>query len=384
MRYIHNLIFYSKDQKIDQGAILLDDGRIITVGEAEKLPCPEGVQRLDGQGLLLSPGFIDLQINGAFGKDFTSYPQSIWEVGAGLPQWGVTSFLPTIVTSDLSTAAAAQQVILDGPPPGYRGAFPVGLHLEGPFLNPKKKGAHNPAYLRSPSLQDIQTWRPENGVRLVTLAPELPGALELIEALHSWGVTVSAGHSTASYEQAKNGIKAGISYGTHLFNAMPSLDHREPGLAAALLENEEAAVGIIADGVHVHPALVNLVWKLKKGRGFNLVTDAMEALGMPPGQYGLGDFQVRVDENSARLSDGTLAGSILSLDQAVRNLVAFCQCSLEQALRTVTSTPADVIGLERKGRILSGWDADLVLMDEDGTVRGVISRGEILREWTDS
>jgi N-acetylglucosamine-6-phosphate deacetylase len=378
--YIHHATLLTPDQTIEEAAVLTDDERIVAAGPTSQIACPPDAQAIDATGLYLAPGFVELQLNGGFGLDFTARPESIWQVAARLPQYGVTSFLPTVITSPLDNMATAQAVWLAGPPRDFSGARPLGLHIEGPFLNPAKRGAHNPAYLRQPDLDAVANWSPERGVRLVTLAPELPGALDLIRTLTRRGVVVSAGHSMASYEQARAGFDAGITYGTHLFNAMPPLEHRAPGLAGALLADARAVVGIIPDGIHLHPGIVELVWKSKGVGRVSPVTDAMAALGMPPGRYELGDFAVRVDETSARLEDGRLAGSILSLDQGVRNLCAFTGCALSEALATVTTTPAQVLGLSDRGRIAVGGRADLVLLTREAQVVTTIVGGKITWE----
>jgi N-acetylglucosamine-6-phosphate deacetylase len=258
------------------------------------------------------------------------------------------------------------------------GAVPLGLHLEGPFINPAKKGAHNPDYIRPPQADSAMDWTLKNGVRLVTLAPELPGALDLAARLLAGGVVVSAGHSMASFEQAQTAFDSGVRYGTHLFNAMPAMEHRQPGLAGALLADSRVVAGLIADGIHVHPAMVALAWKARGSRGLNLVTDAMTALGMPEGYYPLGDQTVKVDAVSARLPDGTLAGSILTLDQALRNLMTFTGASLAEVLPVVTGTPARLLGLERKGRITPGCDADLMLLSPSGRVYLTVVGGKVV------
>lgn len=379
MMLITHATIYTPDRRIDDGAVLADGGRIVQVGRAADIPRPAGAETLDAGGAILAPGFIDLQFNGGFGHDFTDDPSAIWDVAAALPKYGVTAFLPTIITSPMEKIAAGQKVVTMGRPAGHRGAAPLGLHVEGPFLNPQKKGAHNPAHLHLPSLEAVAGWSPENGVRLVTLAPELPGALPVVAALHGRGVLVSAGHTMATYDQAMAGFEAGIRYGTHLFNAMPALQHRDPGLPGALLTDPRPFVGLIADGVHTHPAIVSLAWRALGAERLTLVTDAMAALGMPPGTHRLGDFDVTVDATSARLADGTLAGSILSLDQALRNLVGFAGCPLEQALPALTSNPARAIGLgEERGRIAPGFVADLVLLSPDLRVRTTIVRGQVL------
>ncbi len=355
------------------GAVVIENGRIQSITSS---PLPD-VETVDANGEFLVPGFIDLQVNGAFGHDFTQNPETIWEVAAGLPRYGVTSFLPTVITSPLETTNEAQRVMGIRPSP-FQGAEPLGLHLEGPFLNPGKKGAHNPAYICLPSLEWVAGWSPENHARLVTLAPELPGGTAVIEALVSRGVVVSAGHSLATFAEAEAGFDAGIRYGTHLFNAQSPIHHREPGLPGALLTDERVTIGLIPDGIHVHPALVKLIWQVA-GNRLTLVTDAMAALGMPPGEYELGDFRVTVDETTCRLPDGTLAGSILSLDTAVRNLIAFTGCTLPQALTTVTTIPASLLGLDgRKGQITPGYDADLVLLTPDFQVATTVVGGEIV------
>ncbi|HUP28362.1 MAG TPA: N-acetylglucosamine-6-phosphate deacetylase, partial [Chloroflexia bacterium] len=265
-----------------------------------------------------------------------------------------------------------------------KGASPLGLHLEGPFLNPVKRGAHDPANLTAPDPIVAENWTPEANVRLVTLAPELAGAIDLVRTLAARGVKVSAGHSMASYEQGIVGIHAGISYGTHLFNAMPPLDHREPGLAGALLARPDVTVGVIADGIHLHPAIVDLIWRIKGPGGFNLVTDAMAALGMAPGIYKLGAQDVIVQGAEARLPDGRLAGSVLSLDQAVRNLVNFTGCTLLDALSTVTTVPASLMGWESsRGRIAPGLIADMVLLDHDLRVVQTVAAGKVAHSATD-
>lgn len=380
MLYIAHATLLTPDEQIEDAAVVVDGKQIVAVGAVSDTACPAGAQVLDATGLILAPGFIDLQFNGAFGHDFTADPTTIWPVASGLPRYGVTSFLPTVITSPLDRMASAQEVLMDGPDAGWLGAAPLGLHLEGPFLNPKKKGAHNPSYLRRPDLGAIAGWSAANGVRLVTLAPELPGALELVEALTGRGVVISAGHSMATYEEATAGFAAGVRYGTHLFNAMPALNHREPGLAGALLTDPRPVVGFINDGIHTHLAMADLAWK-SLGPRLNLVTDAMAALGVPPGVHLLGDFDVYVDEISCRLVDGTLAGSILGMDAALRNLLAWTDCSLSAALATITTTPADLLGLgHERGRIAPGFLADLVLLTPDLHVQKTVVEGVVAYE----
>ena len=378
MLIITHANIFSPAGQIADGAVVVENGRIVAVGSASAVSVPPHADVLDAAGGILAPGFIDLQVNGAFGADFTADPAQIWPVARDYARYGVTAFLPTIITSPLKNVAAAQEIVCHAPA-GFRGAQPLGLHVEGPFLNPARKGAHNPDYLRLPSLDAVKDWSLATGVRMVTLAPELPGAAEVIAGLTGRGILVSAGHSMATYAEAVRGFDAGIRYGTHLFNAMPPLAHREPGLPGALLTDPRPAAGFIPDGIHTHPALISLAWKLLGPGRFSMVTDCMAALGMGPGRHLLGDFEVVVDATSARLADGTLAGSILSLDQGVRNLIAHAGCSLGDALATVTTTPARLLGIDHeRGCIAPGFIADLVLLSPGLHVQATVAHGEVV------
>ncbi|GAP13747.1 N-acetylglucosamine 6-phosphate deacetylase [Longilinea arvoryzae] len=361
-------------------AVLAMDGVIQAVTDEAALACPPDARVIDGRGATLAPGFIDMQVNGGFGMDFTIRPESIWQVGRLLTRYGVTTFLPTIITAPLEAYARAQKVMTAGHPAGYLGAEPLGLHMEGPFLSPGKKGAHNPVYLRLPSPDLVKDWTLRNGVRLVTLAPELPGALPTIESLVGQGVLVSAGHSLADQKETEAGIAAGIRWGTHLFNAMPALEHRAANLTGVLLTDDRVGFGLIADGIHVDPLMIKLAWRAKGGRGLVLVTDAMAALGLSAGVSRLADFDVIVDETSARLADGTLAGSILTEDTALRNLMRFTGCSLAEALAALTTAPAARLGLTDRGQIKPGLRADFVLLDEKLQVAATLVGGELVYE----
>ena len=379
MLAITNTTIHTPTQDPHNTAVLIQNGRITHLSPTADLSIPPHAEIIDGSGLLLTPGFIDLQFNGAFGHDFTADPSTIWSVSARVAQYGVTAYLPTIITSPLENIDHARHVLLNERPPGYQGAEPLGLHIEGPFLNRQKKGAHNPVYIQPPDLAHVAGWSPEGGVHLVTLAPEIPGALPVIEALAARGILVSAGHSMATYDETLAGIAAGIRYGTHLFNAMPPVGHRQPGLPIALLTAPETTVGLIPDGIHVHPALIKIIWAAKGSEGLNLVSDAMAALGMPPGKYLLNEFEVTVTETDSRLPDGTLAGSILPIDAALRNLIAFTGCTLPEALATVTTTPARLLGIDHeRGRIAPGHIADMVLLSADLQVHTTIASGKIV------
>lgn len=356
---------YTPTETLDRAVLRIQGQHIGAVGPQEALSIPPGAPAVDFPDLCAVPGFLDLQVNGGFGYDFAQDPGSIPVLAQRLPAFGVTAFLPTLVSSPPEVVRKAVEVV-EHLPSEPAGARVLGLHLEGPFLNPQQAGAHNPAYLRPPSLEALADLGPLRPVRLVTLAPELPGADDVIRTLRRQDIVVAAGHTHATYEEALHALDLGVTFGTHLFSVMRPLHHRDPGIVGALLTDPRAPVGLIPDGVHMHPAVVRLVWRMKGPERICAVTDAIAALGMPPGRYRLGDMEVLVDERSARVPSGLLAGSILSLDQGVRNLMAFTGCTLPEALQTVTLTPARLLGLESQvGRIAPGCLADLVLLDHD-------------------
>jgi N-acetylglucosamine-6-phosphate deacetylase len=334
------------------------------------------------------PGFVDLQCNGGVGVDLATEPERLWEVAAALPRWGVTAWLPTIITAPAAVRARALEALRTGPPAapvdaaaGRPFAVPLGLHLEGPFLATDRRGAHPSSLLRPPDagLVAAEGWTRDAGVAMVTLAPELPGALDVVHALAAAGIVVSAGHSSATAEQASAAIDAGTTWVTHLFNAMAPLHHRDPGLVGVALTDERVRVGAIADGVHLHPTTVALVARALGDR-LCLVTDAVAALGMPVGAVALGAMEAFAASDGVRLADGTLAGSDLSLDRAVRNLVAFAGVSLREAVAAVTSAPAAVLGLADRGVIAPGAVGDVVLLDAGGEVVATVVGGRVAHD----
>jgi N-acetylglucosamine-6-phosphate deacetylase len=302
-------------------------------------------------------------------------------VAAALPRWGVTSWLPTVVTAPPSARAHAMAALAAFDDP--TAAVPLGLHLEGPFLAPERRGAHDPSHLALPSRDVVaaEGWAAAAGVALVTLAPELPGALDVVRTLVARGVTVAAGHSSATAAQAAAALDAGVTYVTHLFNAMAPLHHREPGLAGVALTDERARVGLIADGIHVDPVVARLAARALGDR-LSLVTDAVAALGAGPGAGTLGSLGIEVAaaDLSVRLPDGTLAGSTLALDRAVRNAVAFAGLDLAAAVRAVTATPAAVLGLADRGVVAPGAVADLVLLTPEGEVVATVVGGRVVHD----
>ncbi|MDA3040189.1 MAG: N-acetylglucosamine-6-phosphate deacetylase [Actinomycetota bacterium] len=349
--------------------VVAHDG--VIVGEAvETVSGDEGSDRdlvIDATDLVIAPGFVDLQINGAFGLDLSSDPSSMWDLAALLPRLGVTSFLPTIITAPPARYHEAIEA-LAAPPATLRArATPIGLHFEGPMLNPLRVGAHPIEHLRLPHLDLIDGWNRARGVTLVTLAPELAGAYEVVAELRRRGVVVSAGHTDADSAEAGAAFGAGISLVTHLFNAMAPFGHRAPSLVGAALTNPDVTVGVIVDGVHVDPVAVDLVWRAKGPDGLLLVTDAVAPMALDQAAASeptLGAHSVRSDGTSVRRLDGTLAGSLLAMGEAVRNLVAFTGCSVSAALRCASTIPADVIGDRTRGRISRGAIADLVVLND--------------------
>lgn len=360
------------------GRMAFQDGRM-HFAEADD-PKSEASTTCDARGLLPFPGLIDLQCNGGFGHDFTEDPSSIHDVARGLPQFGVTAFLPTIITSSRESVEAAINAFREGPSEGQPGARALGLHLEGPFLNPKRAGAHRRDLLRAPDQNDIEQLTLENGVSMVTLAPEIPGCLNLISILSERGILVSVGHSDATAAQAQEAFDRGARYATHLFNASSPFHHRDPGVPGAALVNDAVTLGVIADGVHLHPGTVKLIHRASQERPrLNLVTDAMCAMGLGPGRYTLADRPVVVNDDSARLEDGTLAGSILTLDLACRNLMAQTGCTLEAAVQSASMVPARALGIAG-GRLQSGAPADVILMDTEGNVRTTFISGSCVHD----
>ena len=334
---------------------------------------------IDADGLLVVPGYVDLQCNGGLGIDLAGDPERLWELGAALPQFGVTAWLPTIVTTPDGIVDRAIDALAAGPPEGWRGAAPLGLHLEGPFLSEEKRGAHPAALLRPPSLAAIEGWSRERGVAVVTLAPDVPGALEVVEALVARGVVVSLGHTPATHAQAVAAVDAGATWVTHLFNAMAPLHHREPGLAGLALADDRLHVGLIPDGIHLHPQVVAMAQRAL-GHRLTVVTDAVAALGMPPGRQALGRTEVTIDDHGVRLADGTLAGSNLAMDQGVRNLVAFSGCAPHEAIHAASTAPAAVLGDTVRGTLAPGTRADLLLLTDDLRLLATVINGVVVHD----
>jgi N-acetylglucosamine-6-phosphate deacetylase len=328
-----------------------------------------GTPTLDAGGGLVLPGWIDVQCNGGGGIDLTSEPERLWEVAALLPRFGVTAWLPTIVTSPPDRVDRALATLADRPADLGPVAEPLGLHLEGPFLNPVRRGAHVEALLADPVADAgrAATWSRDGGVTLVTLAPELPGALDLVRGLRTRGVLVSAGHTDATADELRTAVEAGVSMVTHLFNGMNPLHHRSPGVPGTALGDERLHVGVIADGVHVDLAVVALAWRLL-GERFVLVTDAVAPMGAPT-----------AEGRAVRLGDGTLAGADLPMDGAVRNLAAATGAGLRAAGAAASAHPAALLGDATRGHLRPGARGDLVVLDPDGAVAATVVGGAVYR-----
>jgi N-acetylglucosamine-6-phosphate deacetylase len=353
--------------------VRVDDGVIVEIGPDQALSPSRDV--IDAAAFTIVPGFVDAQVNGGFGIDVTSQPERIAELGRGLARFGVTSFLPTVVSCEDRVldrvVAAFGSYRHDG------GAEAVGLHLEGPMLAPARRGAHPIDRLQQPSLDLVGDWTPARGIRLVTLAPELPGALDVVAALAARGVVVAAGHTDATLDELRAGVDAGVTMVTHLFNGMRPFAHRDPGPVGAAIVDDRLAAGLICDGVHVHPAAVHLAWRGLGPERTVLVTDAVSVMGGGGGADAVGPIAVTRRASGVRTADGVLAGSDVAMDAAVRNLMSFTGCTLAEATRAASTNPARVLGLGDRGVIEVGRRADLVVLDADGEVQHTIVAGAV-------
>lgn len=352
---------------------LIRGGTLTTIGSS--VTGLKDIDVLDAEGLVVSAGLIDVQVNGAAGIDITTEPERLWEVGRELARHGVTAFLPTVITSAPQARDRALKALRAGRASTTpAGAVPMGLHFEGPMLAPQGRGAHPEQWLVPPAPDLIAQWSHQQGTWMVTIAPELPGALEVIAELVDRGVVVSVGHTAATTEEVQAAVLAGASCVTHLFNAMPPLGHREPGPVGVALGGSELVTGVIVDGHHVTPLAVSVAWRSLGPDRFLAVSDSTAALGMADGAAVLGANRVVIADGTVRLDDGTLAGSATSLVDCVQALLQMTGCSLADAVATATTTPSRLLGELRRGRLDVGCRGDLVLLDHDpvtGTLRPV-------------
>jgi N-acetylglucosamine-6-phosphate deacetylase len=377
-----NLLFTPPD-RIERPLVLVEDGVIAEVTSQARREVPGNCRAVDFADGILAPGFIDIHIHGGGGHD-------VMEAGADalppverlLAAHGVSSYFPTTVTAPMDATLSAMERLADAidaaekPSARELRARPLGIHLEGPFISHKRRGVHPPENLLTPSLAAFDRfWQAARGhIRVLTIAPELPGAVEVIAEASARGVCVSLGHSDADLKAARAGVAAGARHATHSFNAMRPLDHRDPGILGEVLTDARLSADIIADGIHVDPVIVQLFLKAKGGDAAVLITDATAATGMPDGRYRLGSLEVEVKDGRC-MAGGKLAGSVLTMDRAVRNVMQFAQWHLQQAVRLATLNPARVTGMKKSGVLEAGAPADLVVLSPSGEVRNTMVRG---------
>jgi len=360
---------------VPDAVVLIEDGRITACGPRAVIEIPTGARLHDCGDAVLAPGFIDMHIHGAAGYDVMARSDSgLRTMGQFLARHGVTSFVPTTVTAPTDTIISALEYL------GARAgstlddadvcAVPIGIHIEGPFLSQARRGVHPPIYIQEPNVAMFSRfWTASNGtIRVMTLAPELMGAPELIREAVRLGVRVSMGHSNAEYDAAQKAISDGVVHATHTFNAMRPMEHRAPGIAGCVLADRALTADIIVDGLHVVPPMVDIFLRCKGRELAVLISDATSATGMPDGTYRLGSFEVEVTGLRCE-SHGKLAGSVLTLDVAVRNVMKFANWPLADAVRLATLNPARVLGIDdRKGQLKPGYDADIVVLSKTGDV----------------
>ena len=367
-----NIIYLDK---IEKGSVLIENGKIKEINPSNV----NDTEVIDAEGLYLSPGFIDVHIHGAGGCDtMDGTVESINTIAKTIVEHGTTSFTPTTMTVAAEDIRKSMKVIKKLKEEGTEGANVLGAHLEGPFISPKAIGAQNPNFLLAPSVENYNKIVGDYGdaVVSITMAPEVEGAKELIKYLSDNGVTVSMGHTKATYDEAIEGIKCGACHSTHLYNAMTPFTHREPGVVGATFDTD-ITTETISDGIHISYPALRTAYKQKGTDKVLLVSDAMEACGMPDGQYSLGGQDVIVKNGAARLLDGTLAGSVLTLDKAVKNIYSNSNYPLNEVVRMATYNGAKHCHVEdHKGLIKAGYDADLILFNEDIEIQKVFVKGK--------
>jgi N-acetylglucosamine-6-phosphate deacetylase len=370
--------------RVDDAVLVIDEGIIAAVGARADISLPSNARVVDFGDAILTPGLIDIHIHGGAGYDvMDSSDDGMAAIERLMPLHGVTSYCPTTVTAPLEQTLTALEklaaAVEEGKTrPNHDRAQPLGIHLEGPFLSHARRGVHPSIDLQRVSTASFDTmWNAAAGkVSMLTIAPELNGALELITMAASRGVCVSIGHTNADLTQTSAGVQAGARHATHTFNAMRRMTHRDPGVLGELLTNNAVTADIIVDGLHVDPAVVELFMRVKGMDRAVLITDAISATGMPDGLYRLGSFEVQVRDGRCE-SYGKLAGSVLTLDVALRNVMKFARLTFQDSLRLATINPARVLHLEnQKGVLKPGSDADIAVFSPNGEVRRTIVRGQ--------
>jgi N-acetylglucosamine-6-phosphate deacetylase len=363
--------------EIEDALVLVEQGRILEISLRSNRQLPAKISVTDFGDGVIAPGYVDLHIHGSAGYDvMDDTAEALPAIERLLARHGVTSYFPTTVTAPLDTTLRALERLTNaiekrekGNQDGDVRAVPLGIHLEGPFICHARRGVHPPERLLPPSLNSFEKfWQAAKGrIRMMTIAPELEGAIEVIAEAARRGVCVSLGHSDADFAAAERGIAAGARHATHTFNAMRPLDHRSPGILGAVLTDARVSADIIADGVHVDPAVVKLFADAKGPENTVLITDAISANGMPDGRYRLGSFEVDVRDGKC-MAGGKLAGSVLTMDRAVRNLAAFAEWDLPCAVAAASRNPARAARIANKGTLAAGADADFVVLDPEGEV----------------
>jgi N-acetylglucosamine-6-phosphate deacetylase len=374
---------FAPEETIDHPVLVVEEGKIVALGSREQLAMPSGARHHDFPGKILAPGFIDIHIHGGSGYDVMEpSPSALAAIENGMAKHGVTSYLPTTVTAPLSDTLQALEhlgkAIKTAGTPGR--ARPLGIHLEGPFISHAKRGVHPPENLLPPSPKILRQFHEasQGTLRMMTIAPEVQGSVEIIADAANLNILVSLGHSNATFAEANAGIAAGARHATHTFNAMRPLDHREPGILGAVLSDDRLTADLIADGLHIDPAIIKLFLRAKRLDRSVLITDAISATGMPDGRYKLGQFEVEVKGDRCDLN-GKLAGSVLTLDRAVRNVMHFVPLDLQDAVRLVTTNPARAIGMaETHGTLQVGRTADIVVLTTSGEIAATIAGGQFV------
>ena len=372
-------ILNPSSEAIKESDIFLENG-IITKIEKVKEVYPF-TKVLDAEGRIVTPGFIDLHIQGAGGADvLDGRRESLEVISRTCAKFGTTSFLATTVFrpegDNHHLEAASEGVGKD-----LGGANLLGIHLEGPFISVTKKGMILPDCISFPSLEILRKIlnHSKGKLRMMTIAPEIKKNLKIIDTLVREGIVASFGHSAASYEETLKGIKAGVSHVTHLFNAMSSFHHRKPGPLLAIFQTKRVTAQIISDGVHLHPEILRFTYDLLGRNRCILITDGMQAMGLPEGNYTYNGVEYESRKGTARYFDGTLVGTCLGLNQLLERFVRFIKCSLAAGIKTVTENPAKVLAIQnKKGKIELGKDADLVILDDDYSIWSTIVGGKIV------
>ena len=380
-RIIKNCRLFDAEDDKQMTSIVIENGVISQVGQTEPNAACDNM--LDAQGRIIAPGFIDVHIQGAGGADvLDSTPEALEAISQTCARFGTTGFLATTVfkpnQDNRHLAFAAEAVGRN-----LSGANLLGIHLEGPFISPEKKGMIQPDCLCPPSLRvldEIQDMT-DGHLRMMTIAPELAGGLPIVGRLVESGAVASFGHSNATYEQTLEGFDAGISHVTHLFNAMPPIHHRSPGPLVAIFESHNVTAQLITDGVHIHPAVLGLTFGTLGPQRTIVITDGMQAIGLGDGRFIYNGIEYESKDGTARYKDGTLIGTALGLNQMLSRFMAFTGCPLASAIRTVTENPARLLGIDdKKGTIAPGKDADLVLLEDDLSVSATMVGGKIVFE----